>query len=263
MPAQMRLPSEIIDRFVQSLSLSSRSTSNLRAASLVSRAWVEPAQRCLFSYTIVYYSNSSNEHASRPLHLRLAFLHSRPDLAKLVRSLDCLSGSFDPRVNELAVFNKLLDTFPNVITFKLLALAKVLKERLPVLLPNWPQLRHLSITTRRSWSETEYERLPHPETLFAVSISSINLVTWQNIVMADMLRYLARTATRETLESARLVFMELQHHGGADEEHEWVPSFADAMREVNLFHHLKTLELQMMPNFWYFSDNGTPSRTRM
>jgi hypothetical protein len=82
---------------IVSLSLCVHSTSDLRAVSLVSHAWLEPAQRCLFSHIIVYSDNDSVQHPSHVYHLRLAFLASRPDLAKFVRSVDCLSAAYKAR----------------------------------------------------------------------------------------------------------------------------------------------------------------------
>jgi hypothetical protein len=260
MPAQITLPHDIIDRFTHSLSLCIDSTSDLRAASLVSHAWLEPAQRYLFSHIAVYSNNDSVQHPSHVYHLRLAFLASRPELAKFVRWVDFFSAAYVS--SDLPWFNKILETFPNVTAFKLLAFSEVVSGGLQNLLSHWSQLRHLSITTTRPWYESEYEPLLRPKTLFALNISSINLVTWENLVMVDMLKYLAQTSARDTLESARLAYMEQHRHGEGD--HARISLFAAAIREVNLFHRLNTLELHMMPEIWRLAPHiGRPPLTCM
>jgi hypothetical protein len=258
MPTQVALPHDIIDRFTHSLSLCIHSTSDLRATSLVSHAWLEPAQRYLFSHIAVYSNNDSVQYPSHVYHLRLAFLASRPDLARFVRSVDCLNAGFASSDLPWLNRDKVLDTFPNVTAFKLLAFPDVVRDGIPMLLSHWSQLRHLSITTTRPWSEAEYKPLPRPKTLFTLNISSINFVAWKSIVMVDMLRYLAQTSARDTLESARLVYME--QHPYDEEEDARMSLFAASIQEVNLFHHLSMLELQMMPDIplWAPYTGGTP-----
>jgi hypothetical protein len=259
MPTQIALPQDVIDCFIHSLSLCIHSTSDLREVSLVSHAWLEPAQRYLFSHIAVYSDNESVQHPNHVYHLRLAFLASRPNLAKFVRSVDCLSAAY---VSSDLSWLKLLETFPNVIAFKLLAFSNAVKDGFPILLSEWSQVRHLSISTKRPWFHAKYKALPHPEILFGINISSINFVTWENFMMADMLKYLVQTSARDTLKCARLAYME--HHWYGEEKHAWVPLFAASMREVSLFHHMKSLELQIMPNVWRWApDIGGPSLTRM
>jgi hypothetical protein len=93
MPTQIAFPQDIIDCFTHRLSLCIRWTSDLRAASLVSHAWLEPAQRDLFSHITIYSNNDSVQYPSHVYHLRLAFLASHPNLAKFVRSMDCLNAA--------------------------------------------------------------------------------------------------------------------------------------------------------------------------
>jgi hypothetical protein len=260
MPTQIALPQDIIDCFIHSLYLCIHSTSDLRAVSLVSHAWLEPAQRCLFSHIIVYSDNKSIQHPSHLYHLRLALLASRPDLAKFVRSVDCLSAAY--KADELPLLNTLLATFPNVIAFKLLSHSGTARDALLIPLPGWSQLRHISINALSPRSETEFKPLPRPQTLTAVNICSINLVTWDNILMADMLRHLAQTSARDTLGVARLAYMEQPRWD--DQEYAWVPVFAVSIREANSFQNLKSLELQIMPNIGrWAADISGPSRTRM
>jgi hypothetical protein len=260
MLTQIALPQDIIDCFIHSLSLRIHSTSDLRAASLVSHAWLEPAQRCLFSHITVYSNNHSIQHPSHVYHLRLAFLASRPDLAKFVRSVDCPSAAY--KADELSLLNTLLATFPNVIAFELLSRSGTARDALLISLPGWSQLRHISINTLSPRSETEFKPLPRPQTLTAVNICSINLVTWDNIVMADMLRHIAQTSARDTLGLARLAYMEQPQRD--DQEYAWAPMLAVSMREANCFQNLKSLELQIMPNIGrWTADMSGPSRTRM
>jgi hypothetical protein len=253
---------EVIDHIVQHLSYHEHPCEHLRAAGLVAWAWVEPAQRCLFSSIHVdergYHQTCIGpQPISNELFTALA---SRPDLARFVREISYTPNLKTPRIT----FRH--DMFPNVTRFIFLDVSPATTAiDLPGIISGWAQLEHLQLDCG-GWDDTYGDGLAEPSPFNVTAtmhLTSVHLSAEEAWIISNIISHLAQTRTKETLRSATLFF------AGWQGSEVWPTSamylktpFASSVRQLKSFWNLKDLVLSLTssPSEW-FSDKEGPTRT--
>jgi hypothetical protein len=195
------MPAEIIALVIEDLTFSEQPYEDICAASLISHAWREPAQRWLFSQLTMDIDLDCGKEVAIAYGLsRLAFFSARPDLARHVRSLGVVNPL--PQILNAALL-QLLVRIPNVTSYRFYAYTLQEPGVAAVLINSWTYLEHVEFIF---WAYTPYHHfLLHPTNPTAVHLRSIDFRAAPH-VMADLLNYLAHTSTQHTLRFARLEY---------------------------------------------------------
>jgi hypothetical protein len=274
------LPPEIIDLFV---SLDHLMLRDVRSASLVSRAWREPAQRAVFSHLKFNSDSCDPETPSLTARneidvTRLRFFASRPDLAGLVRSVKYVFCTWNNTYMNtdctLPIFPILVDMFPYVTTFVLFLRDPVYRKVLPIVLSGWPHLETLKLmlplsipygvdhslllpTASEEMSPADPAR--GPTRLHTLEVR----LAYELPQVLNPLEHLHNTPTRHSLERAYLVFL-LNIKNGVDVDSEYARPFARLIRVTNAFVNLRELDLVLMYRLSrWFSNSGGPKGTSL
>jgi hypothetical protein len=225
------MPAEITDLVIEDLAFSDQPYEDICAASLISRAWREPAQRWLFSQLTM---DINLDYASQDAIVyglgRLTFFSTRPDLARNVRSL----GVLNPPSQILdAVLSQLLVRITNVTSYRFHAYTLQESGVTAVLINSWTYLEHVEFIF---WAYSPYDHfLLHPTNPTAVHLRSIDFRAAPH-VMADLLNYLVHTSTQQTL---RFACLEYNPEKG-DHDAAW---FSKSFQTLYEFTNLDGLEL--------------------
>jgi transposase-like protein len=241
MPAQVAgLLTEIIELVVDYLTVDiDKRIQNVREACLISRAWVEPAQRWLFSHISIPLEYSSLYQSRNPLR----FYASHINIAHYVRSIRVITSSRSERIDP-AILDVVCSTFPNLVNCDFTAQSGMYGHVLAVLLPGWIRIESLRFLYGLPFLfNIGLRGATGVNAISSVRLTSLDIRTWCVTVMVDLLSSLEQTSTRETLRSACLMYLPT---GGSNPNDDAV-QFAASIRALNAFNGLQKLKLLLMP----------------
>jgi hypothetical protein len=236
MPTQVAsLLTEIIELVVDYLTVDNdKRIQNVREACLISRAWVEPAQRWLFSHISIVLDYSSLYPSRNPLRFYLSHI----DISHYVRFIRIITSSQGP-----AILDVVCSTFPNLVACEVTAQSDVYGYVLTVLLPGWTRMESLKFVYGLPSLNNGVLRARSVTATLSVQLTSLEIRTCCVPVMVDLLSFLGQTLTWESLRSACLMYFPTS---GSDPNDDAV-SFAALIRALNAFNGLEKLELLLKP----------------
>jgi hypothetical protein len=247
MPYQTRLPTETIENIISCLASESGSKGHRRRdslcnAGLISHAWLQPAQRLLFSRFRIDCHEDGFLHPMYPPRWSfwMTFFRSHVTLAHYVRKVCFLTSPKARSVDSLLVV--LPDVFPNVTSFEFRPSKGEHGDILAKTLFRWSQLQLLTLEYESPVLSSLSNTLTQYAPATKASLTRIDISTTDAPFVVDMLEYLGRTTTKHTLISMRLchnAHYELDREADAREMARLIPL-------LNTFGAIEDLNLQLV-----------------